>query len=367
MRTPLKTPYFLIDESKVIKNLELLKSVQERAGINILFALKAFAQPQLFPLFSRYLSGASVSSLNESQLVNDFWKQKGHVYCPAYTNETIEQLLEQNSHVIFNSLTQLERFKTRLSDQHVGLRVNPGYSEIETKLYDPASPDTRLGVALDDLDSIPEEVSGIHMHVMCENDSYTFERLLDHIDPWLGKNANKITWINFGGGHLITETNYDAEHFISIMKKFKTKYPHLTVYIEPGSAALWQTGDLHVTIEDTPKAGVAIMNASFTAHMPDCLEMPYKPSVKGENEKGQYEYIIGGTSCLAGDQIAGFKFDSPLGIGQELIFEDMIHYTLVKTTQFNGVDHPDVYLKTKEGDFVLIKGFGYMEYLSHKS
>ncbi len=362
----IKTPAFVIDESKVISNLELIKSIGDRSGVNILFALKAFATPQLFPLFTEYLKGASVSSINESRLVSEYWGEKGHVYCPVFTEENIGPLLLENTHIIFNSKSQLERFIDRCSGHQIGLRINPGYSEVNTALYNPAGKNSRLGVSIEELPEIPKGISGIHMHVLCENDSYTFERLLNHIDPWMEKVSHSIEWVNFGGGHLFTHEEYDIDHFCNIIAAFKNKYPHLELFFEPGSAALWQTGTLEVTVEDLPQSNVAIMDASFTAHMPDCLEMPYKPTLLEETGDGSYEYTIGGTSCLAGDQVGGFKFDEPLCVGRKLTFKDMIHYTLVKTSQFNGVKHPDIYIKKASGGLDLLKTFDYNEYLNHK-
>ena len=366
----LPTPAFVLEEEKLIRNLSILKEVQDQSGASVLAALKAFSMYEVFPVIKKYVSGSAVSSLNESKLVNEYWGEKSFTYAPAYKEDEIDELLDNSSHIIFNSQSQYQLFRQKAIKKGVsiGLRINPEYSEVETDLYNPAGPFSRLGIKLSELKDIPEYVEGIHLHALCENEADVLLRLFDSIEHKIAPFLKSIKWINFGGGHLITKENYDRKSLIKFLKRIKEKY-QIEVYIEPGSAVAWDTGYLQSTILDILphkelSGGIAIIDASFTAHMPDCLEMPYKPKIEHENTGGSFEYIIGGMSCLAGDQINGFHFNEPLKIGDKVNFLDMMHYTMVKTSHFNGVAHPSICMKKANGKISILKEVGYEAYKS---
>lgn len=337
------SPCFVIDESKLRKNLSLIQSVAREAEIEIILAFKAFATWQVFPIFKEYIKGVTASSLQEAKLGFDKMGCQVHSYQVAYKESEWEETLLRSSHITFNSINQYNQYVDRVpEDVSIGLRVNPEYSEVATDLYNPASPSSRLGMLAKDLQQLPDRVEGIHFHVLCENNSYTLEKTLKVFEEKFNHFLPQLKWVNMGGGHLITDIDYNTDHLIQLLKAFKDKY-QVEVILEPGAAFVWQTGYLVTTILDIVDNGTvktAIIDASFTAHMPDCLEMPYKPRILGEVKGGAYTYRIGGLTCLAGDFIAGFEFERPLEIGERLVFEDMIHYTLVKTNTFNGVTHP---------------------------
>jgi carboxynorspermidine decarboxylase len=374
--TLVPSPCFVLDESLLVRNLELLKKVQDEAGVSIICALKGFAFHEVFPLVARYLKGATASSLHEAKLVHEKMGVCPHTYCAAYVPDDFPEILSLSSHLTFNSLSEWERWKRTVvgSGEKVwcGLRVNPGYSEVGTDLYNPASPTSRLGIPRDHLgDALPEGITGIHFHALCENDSYTLERVLNVFEEKYGSLIRQAAWVNMGGGHLMTKAGYDTEHVIRLLKGFRERYPNLQeVILEPGSAVGWQTGYLSSTVLDIVDNGgmtTAMLDVSFTCHMPDCLEMPYKPKITGENPDGKYRYAMGGMSCLAGDFVDGFCFDEPLQVGQQLIFEDMIHYTMVKTTTFNGINLPSIGVWTQNGELRLLRYFGYNDYKSRLS
>ncbi|MHA8049964.1 carboxynorspermidine decarboxylase [Aquirufa sp. ROCK-SH2] len=362
------SPCFVLEESFLLKNLELLKRVQDEAGIEIICALKGFSFYHEFPLVRKYLAGATASSLHEARLIVEEMKDKAHVYCPAFIEHEFEEMTSYASHITFNSITQYQKYIHKAVESQIscGIRINPEYSEIETDMYNPCVAGSRLGVRRSDLgDTLPTFIEGLHSHTMCENDSFVLERTLLKIEEKFGDFLPQLKWLNLGGGHLITKEGYDVEHLISLLIKFKSKYPNLQIVLEPGSAVGWQTGFLKSTILDiVHSAGinVAILDTSFAAHMPDTLEMPYQPRIRNaglESEKGKFNYRFGGMTCLAGDYYGDYSFNKPLQIGDEIIFEDMIHYTMVKTTTFNGVNLPSIGKIDLQNNFHLFKRFGY--------
>ncbi len=367
------SPAYVLDEAKLIKNLTLLQAVQQEAGIHIICALKGFSFHHVFPLVKQYLHGATASSLHEAKLVYDKMKVKAHTYCPVYIPSEFDEIQAISSHITFNSLSEYERYKNKMRhDISYGLRVNPGYAEIETDLYNPASPNSRLGISHQLLsNTLPDGIEGIHFHALCENTSYTLERVLDSFIKLYHPLIQQAKWLNFGGGHLITRQDYEPQHLIKILKAFKQQYPSVQeIILEPGSAVGWQTGVLVATVLDIVPNGTfptAMLDVSFTCHMPDCLEMPYKPKVLNAVEKSTYEYNLGGMSCLAGDFMGTWCFENELKVGDKIIFDDMIHYTMVKTTTFNGINLPNIGIWKSDNTFELIQSFGYDDYKNRLS
>lgn len=368
---------FVLDESLLIKNLQLMQQVQQDAGIDIILAFKGFSMWSAFPIVKKYLKGATASSYNEAMLCFEEMGKKAHTYCVAYQEENFRDILNMSSHLTFNSLGQFERFKQIVAEHaekvSIGIRVNPEYSDVETDLYNPSSPVSRLGMTASHFgDTLPAGIEGLHFHVLCESTSFALEKTLEALEAKFGKLLKQAKWVNMGGGHLMTRAGYDTAHLVKILCAFKEKW-NVEVILEPGSAAAWQTGDLVTEVLDiVTNTGVstAIIDASFTCHMPDCLEMPYKPRIKGaalDATGGSYKYRIGGLSCLAGDFMEEYAFEKPLAIGDRIIFEDMIHYTMVKTSTFNGVPHPSIGIWRENGTFDLVKKFGYEDYKNRLS
>lgn len=363
------SPSYLLDLGRLKRNLSLIKRVQDEAGVSVILALKGFSMWRVFPLVKEYLKGATASSLHEARLIFEEMGVKAHTYSPAYLPTEFEDILGYSSHVTFNSLSEYERFRHRLSGKGVsaGLRVNPEYSEVEVDLYNPAAKGSRLGVAPDKLaDGLPEGVEGLHFHTLCESSSYDLEKVLAAFEHHFGHLFPALKWVNFGGGHLMTRQGYDISHLISLLKGFRQR-TGLEVILEPGSAIAWETGELIATVLDVVEnRGVktAILDVSFTAHMPDTLEMPYLPKILGSVPEGEgaYHYRMGGVSCLAGDYKEGYTFTSPLEPGDQIVFWDMIHYTMVKTTTFNGVRHPDICIWKEDGELEVVKAFGYEDF-----
>jgi carboxynorspermidine decarboxylase len=353
--------------------LELIKHVKDEAGVNIILAFKAFAMWKSFPVVKEYIPFTTASSKYEARLAFEEMGSKAHTYSPAYTEADFNDIMSYSSHITFNSLSQFERFypKVKASGLTIscGLRVNPEYSEVETELYNPCAPGTRMGIVSSLLgDKLPEGVEGLHFHSLCESSSYDLEKTLVAVEKRFGHFLPQIKWLNMGGGHLMTRKGYDTDHLIKLLKDFKAKYPNLEIIMEPGSAFAWQTGFLLTTVVDiVENAGVktAIIDASFTCHMPDCLEMPYKPVIRGayqEAVEGKPTYRIGGNSCLSGDYMGDWSFDEPLKVGDKIIFEDMIHYTIVKTNMFNGIPHPSLALWNKNDELQMLRVFEYEDY-----
>lgn len=363
------SPCFVLDEKLLIKNLELLKYIQEKAGISILCAFKGFAMWSTFPLLRKYLKGATASSLHEAMLCHEYLGSKAHLCAPVYTSDEINKITDISSHITFNSLDQFNRFEKVARDKNlkIAIRINPEYSEIETDLYNPCIPGSRLGVVADNMpDNLPTSITGLHFHSLCEQNSDTLERTLEVVEKKFGKFLHQVTWLNIGGGHHFTRKDYDVERFISTIKTFKSRY-NLEIIAEPGEAIGWQTGYLVSTVQDVIESNgfrTAMLDVSFAAHMPDCLEMPYKPKIFGEvGENPQaYPYRLGGHTCLAGDFMGTYYFDHPLVYGDKIVFDDMIHYTMVKTTTFNGVKLPSIGIIKPNGTFQLVKSFSYKDY-----
>jgi len=368
------SPCYVIDETLLRNNLDLIKKVKEAAPIHILVALKAFSNWGIFPIFKEYGFGASASSLNEARLAFEELGVKAHIYAPVYEEKKIADILKYSSHISFNSLSQFRKYAEAFSQQGVsiGLRVNPEFSDTAFDIYNPCKPGSRFGITVEQLgNELPEEVEGFHFHTLFEADSFALERLLAVFLNRFGKFLPRLKWVNMGGGHLITRTGYDIDHLIRILADFKDKHG-VQVILEPGSAFTYNTGYLVSTVLDiVENSGIktAILDVSFTCHMPDCLEMPYKPVILGatDEQAGKPTYRMGGISCLAGDFMGNWSFEKELKPGDRIIFDDMIHYTTVKTTMFNGVSHPSIGLWTENSGFKLIKEFNYQDYKNRLS
>ncbi len=365
------SPASELDESLLRKNLRLINSVQQESGCSIILALKGFSMYSVFGMVKQYLSGATASSLNEARLIVEEMGCKAHTYAPAYLDQEFEEMLQYSSHLTFNSLAQWEQFKDRVI-QHTpkiscGLRINPQYSEVTTDMYNPCIAGSRLGITRDQLsDNLPDGIEGLHFHTLCENDSFTLERTLQAVEARFGDLLHQAKWLNMGGGHLMTRKGYDHQHLIGLIKNLRNKY-NIEVILEPGSAIAWQTGYLRSTVLDIIDSQgilVALLDVSFAAHMPDTLEMPYKPRILSatDAEEGKPTYRMGGMTCLAGDFMGDYSFEQPLKIGDTIVFDDMIHYTMVKTTTFNGVNLPSIGIWQENDTFRLVRSYGFESY-----
>ena len=375
----LAAPVYILEEERLRRNLSLIAEVARRAQVEIILAFKAYALWKTFPVFKEYIHATTASSLFEARLGFEEFGAKTHTFSPAYTDGEIDEIARCSSHISFNSLSQYARLAARVKriDSYIsmGLRINPEYSEVETALYNPCAPGTRFGVSADKLpEKLPEGIEGFHCHCHCESGSDVFERTLQHIEAKFSKWFNQVKWMNFGGGHLMTRADYDLERLVTMLQKFHKRYPHLHLILEPGSAFAWQTGVLvsHVVdVVEDKGIRTAILDVSFTCHMPDCLEMPYMPSVrnaqvvepqKETNDAGKYRYRLGGNSCLSGDFMGDWLFDHELRVGETLIFEDMLHYTTVKTNMFNGITHPSIALLHLDGTLEYLRIYDYQDY-----
>ena len=374
--------YYLLQESLLRRNLELIKQVADCADVEIILAFKAFALWRTFPIFREYIGHTTASSLCEARLSLEEFGSLAHTYSPAYEEDEFREILHCSGHVTFNSLSQYARMQPIIRDfrEHpvsFGLRVNPEYSEIETELYNPCAPGSRFGVLAEQLpEQLPAGIEGFHCHCHCESPASALEHTLEHLEEKFAGWFPQLKWLNLGGGHLMTRKDYDVEHLINILKGLHRRYPHLHIILEPGSAFAWQTGPLVsevVDIVENHGIQTAILNVSFTCHMPDCLEMPYQPEVRGAESlpfeaasmldaKQKNIYRLGGNSCLSGDYMGSWRFPKPLQIGQQVIFEDMIHYTTVKTTMFNGIMHPSLVLEHEDGTREVLREYSYADY-----
>ena len=377
------TPYYILYEDKLRENLKLINKISSESGVEIILAFKAFALWKTFDIFKEYICSTTASSPFEAKLANDYFGSLAHTYSPAYEENTFNTILECSKCITFNSLSQYSRFYDKIKDWNsnpanhnisAGIRINPERSEIATDIYNPCAPGTRFGISASDMPAnLPDGIEGFHCHCHCENDSYALERTLDTIESKFGKWLGNIKWLNLGGGHLMTRKGYDINHLVKILRDFRHRHPNLEIIMEPGSAFAWQTGDLIASVVDIVEdKGIktAILNVSFTCHMPDCLEMPYQPEVEGalslgneiKNITDENIFRLGGNSCLSGDFMGYWLFPNGLNVGDEIIFKDMIHYTTVKTTMFNGIQHPSICMKRHNGNIQMLREYKFEDY-----
>ena len=368
------SPCYVVEEELLHKNLQLIKSVSERSGAEIIMAFKAFAIWKLFDITRQYIPHSTASSLSEARLAFEKLGSKAHTFAPVYKDSEIEEIARCSSHITFNSLAQFNRHKAVAEKYGIscGVRINPEYSDVETDLYNPCAPGSRFGIIRDQLpEQLPEGIEGLHFHTLCESTSYDLENTLKVVEerfaPWL----SQVKWINMGGGHLMTKKGYDTEHLIELIRGFKARHPHLHVILEPGSAHVWRTGVLVSEIQDiVENHGIktAIVDVSFACHMPDCLEMPYQPYIVGSEQVTDcslsHTYRMGGNSCLSGDFVGSWQFNHELQIGERIVFEDMNHYTNVKTNMFNGISHPSIALRRLDGSIEILRKYSYEDYLN---
>jgi carboxynorspermidine decarboxylase len=369
------TPCYVVDEFLLRKNLEVLSSVQENCSARIVLALKGFSMFSTFPMIRKYLSGTSASSLNEARLGYEEFGGEVHVCAPAYRQDEIEELLGYCDHIVFNSPSQWNKYKDAVKSKPsvmAGLRVNPEHSEVKVPLYDPCSFASRLGITEKEFFGIGTEgITGLHFHTLCELGADALERTVEVFEKKFGNILKKMKWVNFGGGHHISRPDYDVERLCRVIKNFKAKYP-VEVYLEPGEAIALNTGYLVCSILDITRNGmdIAILDTSAAAHMPDVLEMPYRPEIEGAGKPGEfsYTYKLGGMTCLAGDIIGDYSFNRPLKPGDRLVFKDMAHYTMVKNNTFNGIGLPSIAICNSEsGEFQMVKKFGYEDFRNRLS
>ena len=364
------SPCFLLDEARLRRNLEVLEYVQKESGAKIILAFKGFSMWSAFDLVRQYLPGATASSLNEAKLARHEFKGEVHTYLPAYSDAEFPEVLELSDHLVFNSFSQWESFKPQVqaSSRHVscGIRINPEYAEVETDMYNPTMPFSRLGVTKKEFrEDLMDGLEGLHFHSLCEKNSDTLEHTLEVIEENFAEALRQVKWVNFGGGHLMTRSDYDIPRLIKVIKAFRERW-NVDVILEPGSAIAWQTGWLVSTVLDIMhnEKDIALLDISASAHMPDTLEMPYRPNILHADYPGKkaHTYLLGGTTCLSGDVIGEYSFDKRLEVGSTVVFDDMIHYTMVKTTTFNGVKHPSIGMLREDGKFELIKEFSYEDF-----
>ena len=369
----LPSPAYVCEEELLEKNLKLLKRVQDETGVKILLALKGFAMYSTFDLCKKYLKGCCASGLHEALLAKEEFGGEVHTYSPAFKDEEIDEIISISNHLVFNSFNQLKRYKDKAFKKvSLGVRLNPEYSSVEVDLYNPCAPNSRLGITKANFDeSQLQYLEGFHFHALCEQNVDALQGALANFEKNFSQYFSQLKWVNFGGGHHITRADYDVEALINLLKDFKSRYPHLEVYMEPGEAVGWQTGYLVATVLDIVNNGMdlAILDTSAEAHMPDTLAMPYRAMIRNSAvafEK-KYTYRLGGNTCLAGDFLSEYSFEKDLRIGDRIIFEDMIHYTIVKTSMFNGIPHPSLALWSKEDELVLYRSFGYEDYKNRMS
>ncbi len=366
-----KTPCYVVCEELLKKNLEKLRYVREKSGCKILLAQKAFSMYEVYPLISEYLDGTTASGLNEAKLGKEYMGEREvHVYSPAFRNDDFGEILNICDHIVFNSFSQWKKFRPRITASgrniECGIRINPEYSEIKTDIYNPCRVGSRLGTTLENFDEDSIDcISGLHFHTMCEQGSDTLERTFIKAEEKFGKYFSRMKWLNFGGGHHITRENYDTEKLIKLIRYVREKYK-VDVYLEPGEAVALNSGFLVTEVLDTVENGknIAIIDASAACHMPDVLEMPYTPDIIGAGKANEkpYNYILGASTCLAGDIIGEYSFDDPLKCGDRLVFCDMAIYTMCKNNTFNGINLPSIYLHSQKNGLRLIKSFGYEDF-----
>ncbi len=369
-RKKLPSPCWLLEETLLKKNLEQVQNIKIRTGAKVLLALKGYALWKSFPLIKPYLDGCCASGLNEAKLAHETFSKEVHTYSPAFKEEEIEEIAQISHHLVFNSPSQFKRFASQAKainpDLSLGLRLNPEYSASPKEIYNPCGLNSRLGTTLDNLDeSILEQCDGLHFHALCEQDSDALENVLQNFEEKFSAYIPQMKWINFGGGHHITRKGYDVEKLITLINNFKEKY-NVEVYLEPGEAIGWETGTLITTVLDIVHNGmdIAILDSSAEAHMPDTIIMPYRAEVRGSGEAGEkaHTYRLAGNTCLAGDIMGDYSFDTPLNIGDKVIFEDQMHYTMVKATTFNGIKLPSIAIEKEDGKVEVIREFGYEDF-----
>ena len=379
----MQTPVYILEEKLLRRNLSLIQRVARESGAEIILAFKAFALWKTFPIFREYIRHTTASSPYEARLALEEFGSPAHTYSPAYTERDFPELLRCSSHLTFNSLSQYERFRGSVAAYNashpekpvsIGLRVNPEHSAIETALYDPCAPGSRFGILSSDLPEVlNDDIEGFHCHCHCESSAEDLRDTLYYIEKHFGRWLPRLKWLNLGGGHLMTRQDYNVPLLVSLLKQLRERYPNLRVILEPGSAFAWQTGPLVASVVDVVcNKGIrtAILDVSFTCHMPDCLEMPYWPRVRGAEtledhtpQAGEeYVYRLGGNSCLSGDYMGAWRFDHDLQVGEQVILEDMIHYTTVKTNMFNGIHHPSIALQHEDGRLEMLREYCYEDY-----
>ncbi|MFH1395235.1 MAG: carboxynorspermidine decarboxylase [Candidatus Omnitrophota bacterium] len=372
------TPCYVIDENLLRRNLEILKEVIRLTDCEIILALKGFAMFSTFPLIKQYLSGTAASSLDEARLGFEEFGGEVHIYAPAYRDDEFKDIMKYASHISFNSFSQWEKFKPVIQSNNkkikCSLRVNPEHSEVKVALYDPCAPFSRLGIKVDQFEKKNlNGITGLHFHTLCELNSDALERTLEVVERKFGCFINQMEYINFGGGHHITRPDYDIKRLSRIINSFKERYNNLKVYLEPGEAIALNIGFLVSTVLDVipeKDMSIAILDTSAAAHMPDVLEMPYRPNIKGAGKIGEYPYAyrLGGLTCLAGDVIGDYSFQEPLKPGTRLVFMDMAHYTMVKNNTFNGIRLPSIAIhNSRDGKTRLVREFGYADYRNRLS
>ena len=365
-----QTPCYVCEEELLENNLKLLQYVQEKSGASILLALKGFAFSPFLSLVSKYLKGCCASGLYEARYSKEFVSGEVHTFSPAFTDNEFDEVCNISNHIVFNSFTQFHRFKDKIKPHNsIGLRINPEVSSVEVDIYNPCGLYSRLGITKKEFNITSEDlelIDGLHFHALCEQNVDALELVLESFEEKFGEYLPNLKWVNFGGGHHITRKDYEVEQLIKVIKNFKEKYSNLEIYLEPGEAVGWETGTLVSTVLDIVhnEIDIAILDTSAEAHMPDTLAMPYTPEIQNAviGNSLKYKYRLAGNSCLAGDIIGDYSFNSPLQVGDKIIFKDQIHYTIVKNTTFNGIKLPDLAVLKKDGSYEVSKYFGYDEY-----
>lgn len=362
----LPTPYYLIDEGALVKNLEIVKYIKAQTGCKFLLAQKAFSSFYFYPLMQSYLDGTTASGLFEARLGKEEFKGEVHVYAPAYKDQDFNQILEYADHIVFNSITQLKKYYpiAHQRGKTLGLRINPEISTQDHPMYDPCSPTSRMGVRLEDFDdAVIPLISGLHFHTLCQQNADALEITLKEVEAKFGTYFHQLKWLNFGGGHHIARADYDVERLIRIINHYKNTY-NLDIYLEPGEGLVLNAGYLVATVLDIVKNDmpIAILDTSATCHMPDVIEMPFTPPVVGMVKSSPYHYRLSGFTCLTGDNIGEYYLKKPLQVGDQIIFEDMALYTIVKNNTFNGIPLPAIYARKLNGEDVLVKKFDYSDF-----
>lgn len=366
-REELRTPCYVIMESEMKKNLQILQEIRQQSGCKILLAQKAFSMYSCYPLIGEYLDGTTASGLYEAKLGKECMGKENHIFSPAYREDEFEEVLANCEHLVFNSFSQLEKFGERAANagKSVGIRVNPECStQGEHAIYDPCAPGSRLGILVSEFpETLPSYVEGLHFHTLCEQNADALEITLKAVEEKFGKWMKQLKWVNFGGGHHITRADYDRELLISCVRRIQDTY-NVQVYLEPGEAVALNAGHLITTVEDIVHNDIAVLDVSAACHMPDVIEMPYRPPLfdSGEAKEKEYTYLLGGPTCLAGDVIGSYSFDQQLKAGDRLTFGDMAIYTTVKNNTFNGMRLPDIVWERESGECEIVKSFGYEDF-----